>query len=160
VLANVRRSCALSTEDRRLLAEAAALLVCFWLAIYILPVPTLRRYLSRRGGQGSRVAAGPAVTAMQGAAVSSTRPAIERIAWSIAAVAGRLPGAMTCLVQALAAHSMLRSRGYASELRLGVRQPARSKSLEGHAWVVCEGVIVGEVENLSDYRVMCATRPS
>jgi hypothetical protein len=80
--------------------------------------------------------------------------AVRRIAWAVTAAARRLPSRTTCLVEALAADAMLRRRGFASTLRIGVREPAAAVPLDAHAWVECEGsVVIGELANLSDYVV-------
>ena len=75
------------------------------------------------------------------------------------AVAARFPSA-TCLVQALAADAILRRRGLACELRIGVR--ARDDStvpIEAHAWVECDGAVaIGAIENLSAFKVLTSQR--
>jgi hypothetical protein len=63
---------------------------------------------------------------------------------------------MTCLVQALAADGMLRRRGFASTLHIGVRlhRPG-STPLQAHAWVKCEGqIVVGALDDLGEYAVL------
>jgi len=68
----------------------------------------------------------------------------ERIAWAVAAVGRRLPGA-TCLVQALAASIMLARGGTRAIVRIGVARE-RGGPLESHAWVESEGrVVIGDV---------------
>lgn len=80
----------------------------------------------------------------------------------MSAVARRVPAFRTCLVEALAAHAMLRRRGFPSELRLGVRTPgSQAASLVAHAWVECDGVVVvGDDRDLPQYAVLSATRRS
>ena len=68
----------------------------------------------------------------------------DRIAWAVAAVGRRLPGA-TCLVQALAASIMLARGGTRAIVRIGVARE-RGGPLESHAWVESEGrVVIGDV---------------
>lgn len=83
-----------------------------------------------------------------------------RIAWAVNAVSRRLPGRPSCLMQALAADVMLRRRGYRAELLFGLRKTSGAQSPDGHAWVTCEGgVVVGDVENLSDYSACLISCP-
>jgi Transglutaminase-like superfamily len=141
-----RRLRALSAADRHLLAEAGWLLVLTRIGLWILPYQRLRRALDRKKPS---IAAPP-------------REAAERVAWAVTAVARRLP-AMTCLVQSLAAHSLLRRRGCPAQLRIGVHTRAGSatRPLEAHAWVECDGrVVVGTVQNLSDYAVLAPSAPA
>lgn len=59
-------------------------------------------------------------------------------------VGHRVPGADTCLPQALAAVAMLRRWGHRADLVLGVRT---APVFEAHAWVEVDGaVVVGEGE--------------
>ena len=81
---------------------------------------------------------------------------IASVNWAVTTVADRFPPA-TCLVQALAAAALLRRRGLACELRLGVRGHASTgtAAIEAHAWVECDGrVAVGAVDHLSELTVM------
>ncbi len=63
----------------------------------------------------------------------------KRIRWAVFATARRLPWKPLCLPQAIAAKVMLRRRGIASTLYLGVD---RRESFEAHAWVRVGRVIV------------------
>ena len=85
---------------------------------------------------------------------------VSRIAWAVSAVARRLPSRTTCLVEALAAEAMLRRRGFAPTLRIGVREPGSDATLlEAHAWVECAGsVVIGGRANLADYAVFSEPR--
>jgi len=78
-----------------------------------------------------------------------------RVAWAITAAAARFLAPMTCLTKALATDTMLRRKGLASELRLGVRRGDGADPLEAHAWVECGGdVVIGEIEDLPEYVVL------
>ena len=80
----------------------------------------------------------------------STVTAITRAA---GAAARRIGGA-TCLAQALVVHTMLRRRGHAACLRIGVRRNGGT-SFEAHAWVECNGVVViGELPEIAAYAVL------
>ena len=130
---------ALRAADRRLLAEAGLLLVAARVGLWILPFPVLRRALDGRDPAGREP--------------DLAFP--ERVAWAVRVLARRLPG-MTCLVQSLAAHALLRRRGHRPALHIGVREGGpEAASLDAHAWVECEGrVVAGEIDRLADYQVL------
>ncbi len=68
----------------------------------------------------------------------------ERLA-HLAAIAGRR-GAIsaTCLRQSLLLYGWLRRRGFAAELKIGVRK--HDGAFDAHAWVELEGVALGQAE--------------
>src|ERR1700681_1493212 len=102
-----RKLRALSFGEAFLLVEAGTLLLLVWVGLRVLPYRWLRRL---HGDESAARNPSPAAT--------SGTPA--RISWALRAMAARLPGKMTCLIQALAAQAMLRRRGFRSELRIGV----------------------------------------
>ena len=75
-------------------------------------------------------------------AVSGDMQAAQRLA-HLAAIAGRRGMvAVTCLRQALLVHFLLRRRGLASALKIGVRKQA--EAFDAHAWVELQGVALGQ----------------
>jgi hypothetical protein len=60
----------------------------------------------------------------------------ERVGRAVAGAARRLPWRPTCLRQALAVQRMLRRRGIAGRLHLGVTSPSEGTA---HAWVTVDG---------------------
>lgn len=76
------------------------------------------------------------------AASSDDLQAAQRLA-QLAAIAGRR-GAITatCLRQSLLVYALLRRRGLAPELKLGVRK--QGDALDAHAWVELQGVALGQ----------------
>ncbi len=71
---------------------------------------------------------------------------VPRIAWAVEKVAARPWMNALCLPQAMAAHAMLRRRGLASRLYLGVAR--ENGLLTAHAWVeIGNNKIVGGVES-------------
>ncbi|MBS1911969.1 MAG: lasso peptide biosynthesis B2 protein [Bacteroidetes bacterium] len=79
---------------------------------------------------------------------SGERVSVERIAWSIQVAARYIPRS-TCLVQALAARSLMARYGYRSELRIGVNRDSRG-AFEAHAWLEYNGkAVIGELESAS-----------
>ena len=77
------------------------------------------------------------VSAAEGAvAASSAAPAdrAARIGWAVRAAARRVPWKAKCFQQGLAAHAMLRRRGWATTLYYGaLRDPGGA--LAAHVWV-------------------------
>ena len=57
-----------------------------------------------------------------------------------------------CLTQAVVVQRMLRQKGHASDLRIGVRK-GHGQPLEAHAWVEYQGVVVIGARGLSEEHV-------
>jgi hypothetical protein len=127
----------LSGAERQLLAEAIQLRLIVWIGLNVFRFNALRAYLQRRP--------------------VSHHQRIDRVAWAVKAVSHRWPGT-TCLAEALVVEAMLRRHGHAPVLKIGVKHPQaleRKRSLEAHAWVECEGVVVmGEAPEMADYAVL------
>jgi hypothetical protein len=138
---------ALAPDDRRLVVSAAVLVVLIRAGLWVLPFPTLRRLLGEgRGVAPPRREPSPQISNVP-----------DRIGWAVRAVAGSRPG-MTCLVNALAAETLLRRHGYPCEFRIGVTSQARSGVIKAHAWIEYDGrVIVGEIDDLAAYAVLTAS---
>ena len=130
---------ALGVGDRRLVIEAAVLLSIVRLGIVSLQFSVLRSLLDRLLRVDPRRRSG------------TPSPSVERCAWAVAAVSRRLPFRSTCLVESLAVDAMMRRRGYATEIRFGVRPP-KDGVLAGHAWVECDGAVV--FGSLQDYSAL------
>jgi Transglutaminase-like superfamily len=143
-----RRFTSLGRSDRRLVLETAVVMALFWSGLRLLRFRTLLRI---------RDLYPPPAAHGQSAATART---IDRVHWAITAIAARAPSA-TCLVQALAADALLRRRGIASQLRLGVRSGGPSSApIEAHAWIECEGAVaIGDIENLSAYQPLTVPEP-
>jgi hypothetical protein len=134
-----------SADDRRLLLEAAALLMLVRAGLRLLPFPVCRHLLDRYAEQGTRSPA-PGI--------------VPRVVWAVGAAGRRLPGRTTCLADALVADAMLRRRRCASEIRFGVRPRQRPGRLDAHAWVEHEGrIVLGAVDQLSTYARLNQSRP-
>jgi hypothetical protein len=109
----------LPPPERRLLIQAALLVVAARLGLWLLPFRVLPGVLQRLAWLIARRA--------------STHIAPERIAWAIVAVSSYVPWA-TCLSQALAARALLVRLGIPAQLRIGVARAAHGQ-LAAHAWV-------------------------
>ena len=144
MLTAYRRLASLDRVRRRLLFEAVVSITVVRVGLRVLPFLTLQRVLDR-------FVALPIVR-QHGPAASHVVPSVN---WAMTTASARLPA--TCLVQALAAGVMLRRRGLACRLRLGVRtrEGESGARLEAHAWVECDGrIAIGEVAHLSELAVM------
>ena len=56
---------------------------------------------------------------------------------------------VTCLPRSITLWWLLRRRGIATELQVGVRK--NGESIEAHAWVVCHGKVIGETRTSNSY---------
>ncbi|MGH9557405.1 MAG: lasso peptide biosynthesis B2 protein [Terriglobales bacterium] len=149
-MGRLRKFLALPGIERSLLIKAAARQAWISAGLRVLPFSYWRPRL-----KDSTRAAAPAP--------SHPVPA-ERVVWAVATAARYVPGA-TCLVQALAAQSMMSRIGFPAQVRIGVRAGEQS-CLEAHAWLVLNGqVILGEspgcphvpLEKPADSRLPVAT---
>jgi hypothetical protein len=85
-------------------------------------------------------------------ASATDNPGLGGIAWAIGAAARRAPWRSECLEQAIAAKAMLRRRGVASTLYLGMaRDPVGA-----HAWVRVGDVNVTGGRDVARYAVVAS----
>jgi Transglutaminase-like superfamily len=141
-----RRFLALTSGDRALIVEAAALLCAIRAAVAVLPFSFSRRVLR-------------ALPPSRSIPECSAAESVRSIAWAVRSAAARLPVRTTCLVDALAGEAMLARRDVACELRFGVRSAPGVFS--AHAWIEHEGaVVLGAVEDLADYSVLSSASGS
>src|SRR4051812_31096244 len=120
----------LTAHDWLLAGEALASLAWASLAIAFLP---FRKVAEMASGAPAR----------PGADLEAGLP--RRIRWAVDAWGRRVPWRAVCFQRGLAAHRMLRRRGYDSVLHYGVAQQEQ-KGLQAHVWVSLDGeaVIGGE----------------
>jgi hypothetical protein len=131
----VSKFVALPREQRRLIAQATAVVVFVRAALYVVPFRVLRRWA---GGDGAGARPGGGQEA-------------SRVAWAVAKVSRSVPRA-TCLTQALATQWLLRRRGLLSTLQIGVGRDPRSGAFRAHAWVEHAGrVVIGDHGELDEY---------
>lgn len=122
-------------------ADAAEALACLALArVAVIALPF--RMLAPR--LGVRQAETPAI--------AGPHPASRRVAWAVAAAARRAPWRSECLEQAIAAKAMLRRRGIASTLYLGMaRDPVTA-----HAWLRVGDLNVTGGRDVTRYAVVAS----
>ncbi len=132
----------LPAAERRLLVKAALLFSAIRLGLWLLPFETVRRLLAK-------VAEAP--TGFR----ETDRSSADRIIWAVEAASRHLPGARTCLPQALAAQVLLARRGHPALLRIGVVKGEKGH-LEAHAWLESRGRIVIGGSELDRYTPLAA----
>lgn len=78
--------------------------------------------------------------------------AADRVGWAVRAADTHVPGTRACLARALTAEALLSATGHCGTLHYGV---ANDGGFAAHAWVERGGeVLVGETEDLGEYRVL------
>lgn len=117
----------LSAADRRLLILSVCLVGLVRTGLWLLPFRVLWRLLARFEPQS-------------GAAPAAEPMAVKRICWAVRLTSRYIPSA-SCLTQALAAKVLLRRRGHAAKLRIGVAKGVVA-NFEAHAWVEVDGRVV------------------
>ncbi len=128
-------------SNRLLLLETAVCLAVARLAVAALPFRWLTRAL--RQGVGESPGQNDAATLADG----------ERVAWALERLRRHVPWPGHCLAEALAGKYMLRRRGIASTLSLGVAKDGKTH-LEAHAWLHRGDVVVAGGENLERFTVI------
>ena len=121
----------ISWSSRLLLLEAALWLGLARLALLIVPFRRLAPILGRK------MAESPLED-------SSDPEVLERVAWAVRVASRYTPWQTKCLAQAVAGKAMLRRRGLASTLYLGLARSGDA-GLEAHAWLRCgRRILTGE----------------
>lgn len=115
-----------------------ALLCLAWAKLLIHTVPFRR--LAPRLGQ-TQTETPPAIAAAE-------RARAVHVSWAVQAVARHVPLRFICLPQAIAAKWMLRRRGIATTLYLGVAPDrAKHEAITAHAWLRAgDKIVTGESE--------------
>jgi len=84
-------------------------------------------------------------------AVKGSPEDMDRIVWAAGAAGRLLLGARPCLPLAMATQWLLRRRGIATDLRIGVMRD-QSRHLEAHAWVELNGrILIGQMPSLESF---------
>jgi hypothetical protein len=117
----------LARSDRRLLLLAAAWLPVFSPSLRLLGLSRFQRLLSRSS---------PA----RGALLSDAPP--QTLGRMVNIAANHVPWRVSCLERSLLLWWLLKRRGIAGDLKIGVR--FAGEALDAHAWVECDGVPVND----------------
>jgi hypothetical protein len=128
----------LASRDGLRAGEALAFLALARIAVVALPFRVLEPRL------GVRRAETPATERLD--------PVSRRVAWAIAVAARRTPWRSACLEQAIAAKAMLRRRGIASTLYLGVAKDP----FVAHAWLRVGAMNVTGGQDIGRYAVVAS----
>lgn len=129
-MSRLRKFFALPFGDKSLLAKSLFLVATVRMGLWILPFRWVNEWASR-------------LELPENDALCLDSAAINRIVRSVRAVSKYVPAA-TCLTQALATQTLLRIKGQASRVRLGVDKD-ENDGLMAHAWVEVNGrIILGE----------------
>jgi hypothetical protein len=157
MLRRIRTFLFLSPARQLLVLHIWWLLAGFRLALLLIP---FRRLAPRLEGPLART--DPAAVDACGAARARV------LGHLVAQVAHHTPWRSSCLVQVLVLQRLLRDRGIAGRLYLGVRRPdlesgataiaGVTPELAGHAWMECGGYVVNGARNYRDYRVIATFR--
>lgn len=125
-----------SAGDRRLFIEALLALVRAKLAVHLQPFRRLAPTLGRAQAETPRTL------------TPEARAIAVAVSWAVQAVARHLPLGFVCLPQAIAAQRLLRRRGIASTLYLGVAPDrAAPEAITAHAWLRAgDKIVTGEHE--------------
>lgn len=119
---------------RGLVAEACLHLALAETRLRLLP-------LKRQGMRDLVPAEGAAGDGRVATGGQAERQAALDVGWAVTRIAAYFPRSARCLVQALAARSMLERRGIGSIMHVGVAR-SEERFLEAHAWLEAAGVEV------------------
>lgn len=129
-------------------SEALLWIVFLRLALVVLPFRTVLR-LTRPRGPGKPSLAPGSDSVLQ-----------ERVAAAVTGASRLVPGTR-CLPRALAGQALLRRRGIAAELKIGVARGAGGEGLQAHAWLEAGGTPLLTGGPLEPYTLLSGTaRPS
>ncbi len=135
MIATLARLRILSSAERRLIAEAVAVLAVAALMIALLPFRRVAGLARRPRGAAAERAEQPRL--------------IGEVRWAVAACARRVPWRAKCLEQGFAAQWMLRRRSVPAVLHYGVAR--RDEGLVAHAWVRAGAADVIGCENEGEF---------
>lgn len=139
MLVSVRALGRLPSQRRACLAEALLAVNVARVAVRLLPFRWVAACMGEHMAESATEMTGPA------------RETATRVAWAVHKVARRVALPANCLPQAVAAKFMLRRRGVACTLYLGV---LGVENLRAHAWVRAGDVIVTGRRGMLGYTVV------
>ena len=127
----------LDGADRWLLLRATAWLAIARIMLVIMPFRHLSARLSAKSNSTE---------------IEPDQDLLQRISYSVSAAANNVPWRSDCFPQAIAAHLLLQSFGYASTIHFGVDRVGEV-GLKGHAWLTCGDTVVtggGELDRYTE----------
>jgi len=123
---------ALSGAEKGLFLTAAMLLPLFWLGLHVFGLARFQAWLER---------------SPLGEQKSLPITALSDIGTLVNNAAHYAPGPVTCLTRSLLLRWLLRRRGIASKLRIGVQ--LTEGRLDAHAWVEVEGIPINDAPDVA-----------
>lgn len=123
----LRKFGALSPAERRTLLAAGAWMPVFWLGLRLLGLPRFQTWLQR-----APIDEQPPMSL----------PQMQALAKLVNIAARHTLGPRHCLTRSLLLGWLLRRRGVATALRIGVQ--LAGSSLDAHAWIEFEGIPVND----------------
>ena len=147
-----------SLEQRKLFFEAFIYLLYSCLLIYIMPFKKIIIFLnliSKSSELKKEISILPEFKDELFNKNDYNRQIIENIVWSVTAASKYIPLSGLCLIQALAAHKMLKKRSISGLLYLGVGKDQKDQNkLVAHAWVKYNNKTITGGANLDKYAVV------
>ncbi|HVZ32203.1 MAG TPA: lasso peptide biosynthesis B2 protein [Polyangiaceae bacterium] len=132
----LRKWSELPRRERRVLVEAALLLLAVHVLQQALPFRRWRALLTRPRPSGG---------------VRPDAPSPDQIAQAVERARRTLPGDYKCLPAAYTGHLLLHRHGYASAIQVGVAHDAKGQ-VEAHAWVeACGRILIGALPDLERF---------
>ena len=122
----------LNAMQKRTLLAAWLWLPLFWLGLRVLGLPRFQAWLLQAPARS---------------ALFLTLPVVKDLGEVVNIAARHTPFPASCLTRSLLLGWLLRRRGVASKLRIGVR--LTQGILDAHAWVECQGVPVNDSPDVS-----------
>jgi len=122
----------LTAMQKRTLLAAWLWLPLFWLGLRLLGLSRFQAWLHKTPARSD---------------LSLTLPVIKALGEAVNIASRHTPFPVTCLTRSLLLGWLLRRRGVASDLRIGVR--LTQGMLDAHAWVECDGVPVNDRPDVS-----------
>ncbi len=127
----------LHNNDRNFLFKTFILLSLVRLGLWLLPFQKLLHLLGKLGHPSPKQ-------------LLKSIP-LDRIVWAVNLNSSYTLGNVQCLPRALTTQVLMRSYGYAPQLRIGVTKGAQG-NLEAHAWVENQGqVVIGYLRDFSRF---------
>lgn len=128
--------------ERRLMTEAGLWMFFFRLLIWVVPFRYVETYL------------GTSIEPPAGSLTEAERERLLKLRWAVEAASRNVPWEATCLPQALVAKAMLRRRGFANTLYLGVAKDQTDARVKAHAWLRSGDLVVVGYQGVEEFNVL------
>jgi hypothetical protein len=138
----------LNQSERRLLLSAALLICVIRPSLRVFAFTRVRVLLSRLKGR-------------PGSVPDKSRLSPGRVEWAVRAARRRVPGRVSCLVEALTAEVLLARSGSPARFFLGVAtgEAGGPGGFEAHAWVESNGRVIVGKEGFERFTPLTGLKP-